>query len=88
MQVNVEDPVNHPFAGEYSLTGFPTIRIFKRMYDSDPNNPLGTMDRWDVEDRTKETVRILVVTFVRRDVISGERNKKKVSVSSIVQVTI
>ena len=54
--MNVELEVNHPFVGEYSLSGFPSIKIFKRMYDSDPKNPLGTMERWDVEDRNKDKV--------------------------------
>ena len=58
-QVNVDAEINHPFYGEYSLNGFPAIRIFKRMYDTDPNTqPLGQMDRWDVEDKTAEQVQV------------------------------
>lgn len=45
-KINMDDPVNHPFAGEYSLSGFPAMFIFKRMYDSDPNDPLGTKESW------------------------------------------
>ncbi|KAJ1493719.1 hypothetical protein T484DRAFT_1767769 [Baffinella frigidus] len=55
-KVNLDKPENHPLAQQFQVSGFPTIRIFKRMYDSDKKNPLGTMEAYDVEPRTKEGV--------------------------------
>lgn len=53
-KVSLDDPKNHPFAQQFHITGFPTIRIFKDTYDSDKNNPLHTMDRYDTEERTTD----------------------------------
>ncbi|EKX51140.1 hypothetical protein GUITHDRAFT_103061 [Guillardia theta CCMP2712] len=77
-KVNMDQEMNHPFAGEFGISGFPTIRVFKRMYDSDPNQPLGTLERWDNEERTTERV----VTYMReiglppREVTSSEELDK------------
>lgn len=55
-KVSLDNPANHPFAQQFQIQGFPTIRIFKDTYDSDKNNPLHTMDKYDTEDRTTDAV--------------------------------
>ena len=55
-KVNVDDEVNHPFVNEYSLSGFPMIYTFKRLYDTDPNQPLGVRELWKNGETTKDAV--------------------------------
>ncbi len=53
-KVSLDDPKNHPLAGQFGVQGFPTIRIFKRMYDSPPG--LGTVENFDTQPRTYDAV--------------------------------
>ena len=53
-KVSLDDPKNHPLASQFGVQGFPTIRIFKHMYDSPPG--LGTVENFDTQPRTYEAV--------------------------------
>ena len=53
-KVSLDDPKNHPLAAQFGVQGFPTIRIFKRMYDSPAG--LGTVENFDTQPRTYDAV--------------------------------
>jgi len=55
-KVSLDDPKNHPLAAQFGVQGFPTIRIFKRMYDSPPQPYGATVENFDTQPRTYESV--------------------------------
>lgn len=56
-KVNCDDAANHPLAGKYGVRGFPTIRIFKKQFDSE-DKELGTVENYEGERNYQTTVRV------------------------------
>jgi hypothetical protein len=56
-KVNCDDAANHPLAGKYGVRGFPTIRIFKKQFDSE-DKELGTVENFEGERNYQTTVRV------------------------------